>query len=163
MSCPAIYLSLIGMLFPGLLIGGPKAGSAKKGTKLNREIVMELVKSINEHDVERIIRIMARDSKFIDAHGKESKGRETLRKAFAGYFNWFPDYRVQVDEIMELGNKVAVFGYASATYKGKNPVQKNNRWRLPIVYRAVIENGQVKEWQVYVDTKIPFDIMEGNK
>jgi hypothetical protein len=30
---------------------------------------------------------------------------------------------------------------------------------VPAAWRVIVENGKVKVWQVYADSKIPFDIM----
>lgn len=63
----------------------------------------------------------------------------------------FPDYKIQIERI--LGDKalVAVFGSASGTYNGKRGPVQENRIEMPAAWKAVVENGKVKLWQVYTD------------
>jgi predicted ester cyclase len=67
------------------------------------------------------------------------------------YFRMFPDYKIQIESI--LGDKafVAVFGSASGTYNGKRGLAPENRIEMPAAWKAVVENGKVKLWQVYAD------------
>jgi hypothetical protein len=63
----------------------------------------------------------------------------------------FPDYQIQIESI--LGNKsmVAVFGSASGTFQGKRGLVPQNRIKMPAAWKAVVEKGKVKLWQVYAD------------
>jgi hypothetical protein len=101
---------------------------------------------------------MTGDHTFIDAHGNKAEGKKTMKAAWESYFNWFPDYRIEIVEIFEDGNSFAALGGASGTYEGKNP--NKNYWKLPAAWRVIVENERIKLWQVYADTKIPFDIIE---
>lgn len=74
----------------------------------------------------------------------------------------FPDYTIEVEDVLTEENLVAVFGYASATYKGLTTDQANY-WRLPAAWKAVIEKSKIKLWQVYADYSPILDIFEKNK
>ena len=123
-----------------------------------KETIRAFVDCINAHDVEGLARLMSADHIFIDAHGNEMRGKETMTAGWRGYFEWFPDYFIEVTEMVEARESCAMFGFAGASYKG-NPEAK---WRLPAAWRARVEDGQVTVWQVYADTKIPFEIIERN-
>jgi len=125
---------------------------------MSRQIALDFVDAINSHDVDRIIALMTDNHAFIDAwSGTESK--EAMRRGWPGYFAWFPDYRIEISELLVSGDTVAIFGFAGGTYRGKKTPSCENSWRLPAAWRVVVEDEKVKVWQVYADSKIPFDIM----
>ena len=70
---------------------------------MEKQIVDEFVKSINEHHIEGIYELMADDFKFTDAYGNEETGKEHMRKSWIGYFQWFPDYRIEITNILQIG------------------------------------------------------------
>lgn len=150
----------------------------------NKEIVLDFIKAVNEHNVDKICCLMCDDHKFIDSHGNEVTGRETMRNGWNGYFSMFPDYNIEITDIFEkrestwLSAKgkfsmmqndfvrydfIVAFGFASGTYNGSKTDDGKNHFHLPASWKAMLEGGKIKLWQVYCDTKIPFDIIERNK
>jgi hypothetical protein len=150
---------------------------------MNKNIVLDFIKAINEHDVEKICALMCDDHKFIDSHGNEVTGKETMRAGWQGYFGLFPDYKIEITDIFEKRETtrltpagkiglmptefvrydfIVAFGFAGGSYGGDNG-NKENHFRLPASWKAMLEGGKIKLWQVYCDTKIPYDIIERNK
>ncbi len=125
-----------------------------------KQTVLAYIDTINAHDVEKSTQLMAEEHRFIDAYAAEVQGRQTMRDGWLGYFQWFPDYRIEVTELLAEGDSVAVFGYASGTYHGQHSDDKRNYWRLPAAWRAVAPNERITLWQVFCDSKIPLDIMD---
>ena len=123
-------------------------------------IIQHFIDAINHHDTRKMALLMSDDHVFMDAHGNIYKGKDDLALRWQGYFLWFPDYKIEVSAIMNKDSEVAVFGFAEATYMGKDTDENEFYWRLPVAWHATIENQKIKQWQVYCDTKIPFDIME---
>ncbi len=128
---------------------------------MSKRLVTEFIRGINEHNVEALSELMSEDHRFIDALGAEVKGRDVMKRGWVGYFKWFPDYKIECTQILESGNTFGIFGFAIGTYSGTDT--RENHWRLPAAWRLVAENGLVKEWQVYCDTKTVFEILEKNK
>ena len=151
----------------------------------NKDIVLDFIKAINAHDTDKICSLMCDEHKFIDAHGNEVTGKETMRGGWQGYFTLFPDYKIEITDIFEKRESsqltpvgkykygliqtefvrydfIVAFGFASGTYGG-NMENKENSFRLPASWKAMLEGGKIKLWQVYCDTKIPYDIIERNK
>jgi hypothetical protein len=58
---------------------------------------------------------------------------------------------------------IAAFGFAEGTYKNKKVENQQNHWCLPASWKAIVDGNKIKLWQVYADTKIPFEIIEKNK
>jgi len=123
----------------------------------HKDTVRAFINAINNHDVEAIASLMTDDHVFVDAHGNEARGKETMRKGWIGYFDMFPDYKIKINETFINGDKLALFGFAEGTFQGQNP--EKNHWLLPASWFAIVENGKIKHWQVYCDTKIPFEII----
>ena len=122
----------------------------------SREVIEAFVKAINARDVEALAELMSDDHLFIDAHGNEVAGRETMTAGWRGYFEWFPDYQIEVVRTFSDGEEFGMFGFASGSFKGN----ADQSWRLPAAWRAVVKNQRVAVWQVYADTKIPFELIE---
>lgn len=126
----------------------------------NDETVLAFVESINAHDVNRLAELMSGDHIFIDAHGNEVVGKEKMSAGWRGYFEWFPDYFIEAGEIFEgdlseAGQTFAMFGFAGGSFKGKSDAS----WRLPTAWKAIVKEDRVTLWQVFADTKIPFEII----
>ena len=125
---------------------------------MNKLIVNKFVDAINEHNVEKICSLMTDDHRFIDSHGNEVVGKEKMKAGWIGYFQLFPDYKIELTEIFLDKDTVAAFGFAGGTFQGSIRA-KENYWRLPASWKAVIKDGNIALWQVYADSKIPFDII----
>jgi hypothetical protein len=78
-----------------------------------------------------------------------------MTAGWRGYFEWVPVYAIEVNEIFEQGDTFAMFGFAGGSFKGKAEAS----WRLPAAWKAIVKDGRVALWQVFADTKIPFDSM----
>ena len=129
---------------------------------MNKSIVINFVNAINEHNVDRICSFMTDDHTFIDSHGNEAIGKEKMKAGWIGYFQLFPDYKIELTELFLEKDTVAAFGFAGGKFQGLNSA-KENYWRLPASWKAVIKDGKISLWQVYADSKIPFDIMNKSK
>lgn len=124
----------------------------------NKETVLTFTDRINAHDVEGLAELMSEDHRFIDAHGNEVVGKEKMVGGWRGYFEWFPDYYLEVTEVFENGDTFAMFGFAGGSFKGK----ESESFRLPAAWKAIVKDGRLALWQVFADTKIPFEIIERN-
>ena len=122
----------------------------------DKEIVLAFVDRINRRDVDSLGELMADDHCFIDAHGNEVGGRDKMVAGWRGYFGMFPDYSIEVNEIFANGNSFAMFGFAGGSFQGKGEAN----WRLPAAWKAIVREGRIAVWQVFADTRIPFEIIE---
>ena len=125
--------------------------------------MLAFLKCINEHNVNGLAELMSDDHTFIDAHGNQVVGKEKMIAGWRGDFEWFPDYFVEVIDVFEgdlseAGQAFAMFGFAGGSFQGKADAS----WRLPAAWKAVVKDGRITFWQVFADTKIPFDIIERN-
>ena len=124
----------------------------------NKETILAFIDRINAHDVEGLAELMSDDHTFIDAHGNQVRGKEKMIAGWRGYFAWFPDYRIEVTDIFEKDDGLALFGFASGSFKNN----QTESWRLPAAWKAIVKDGRVTLWQVFADTKTPFEIIERN-
>ena len=63
--------------------------------------------------------LMTEDHRFMDATGGVFTGRRTMRQGWESFFGMFPDYRIEVDALVAEGETVALFGWASGTFSGR--------------------------------------------
>ena len=117
-------------------------------------VIRAFVEAINAHDVERILALCSPDHDFVDAHGNIVVP-ERLRAAWTGYFGFMPRYGIEIEEMLVEGDTAALFGFAW----GGLAADGSRDWRRPAAWRVRVENGRIRLWQVYVDTKIVFDLL----
>ncbi len=123
------------------------------------ETINNFVAAINAHDMEALVSLMSEDHVFIDAFGESWESRPTMRRAWKGYLEWFPDYNIFVAETFVSGNVVVMLGTASGTYAVDGDLPPENHWELPAAWKGVVRDGQVSHWQVYADNQPVRDIM----
>jgi len=115
------------------------------------EVVEAFISAINRHAPSEISELMTDDHIFVDSGGKSQSGRENMTAGWREYFRMFPDYKIKLESILSDKTQVAAFGSASGTYNGKRGLVPENRIEMPAAWKAVVEHGKVKLWQVYAD------------
>ena len=118
------------------------------------DIILQFVEAINEHNVEKIIELMSEDYEFIDTWNRKETKKE-MSIGWKDYFEWFPDYHIEILEYFKSNASIGLLGFASGSYKGN----KNSYWKIPAFLKITVEKEKVKLWQVVADSKIPFDSM----
>lgn len=117
------------------------------------EVVLKFEQAINTHNVDAICSLMSPDGEFVDSLGNRIQGTEKLRSAWQGYFKMVPDYSISHSEIFADGATVAVFGSAQGTFSKDGQLEKQNDWKTPAAWRAVVKDGRISIWQVYADNE----------
>ena len=123
------------------------------------QAAVEFIKQINEQNIDGIYNMMTFDFLFLDAHGNNIFGRDKMIAGWAAYFKTYPDYKIEITNVFESHPYYALFGYASGTYKGMKDKENSYHWRLPTAWKALLEGNKIKEWHVYVDTKVISDLV----
>ena len=118
-----------------------------------KETVHQFVDAINRQDIGRILDLMNEDHKFVNSIGEVFKGWEEMHMGWAEYFSMIPDYKVEISELFSSGNTIVVLGKASGTYSPDGMPSPEYFWEIAAAWRAVVEKGQVREWQVFADTE----------
>ena len=117
------------------------------------EVVLQFEHFINSRNPNAICSLMTSEGEFIDSLGNRIQGTEKLRAAWAGYFKMVPDYSISHSEILADGNTVAVFGSAQGTFSNGGQLRKEDVWKTPAAWRAVVKDGKIAVWQVYADNE----------
>jgi ketosteroid isomerase-like protein len=126
------------------------------------EIVIRFITAINSHNINLISEMMSDDHKFTDSLGSVHQGKELMKRGWTDYLKMFPDYKIDIDEIYNDGDKIMFTGKASGTYLADKTV-KENRWEINAAWRALVADNKIKEWQVFGDNKPVYEIIEKNK
>ena len=127
--------------------------------KTPADIALEFVDHINSHDTASLANVMTEDFLFVDGLGQEVRGWRNMDLGWKGYFELFPDYSIRVDDLFSQGPVVGLFGYAEGTFAISGELPKENRWKIPAAWKAVIRDGLVAEWRVYADNEPVWKIM----
>ena len=117
------------------------------------EVVLKFEQIINSRNAQAICDWMTADGEFIDSLGNRIKGKEKLLSAWSGYYKMVPDYSISHSEIFADGNTVAVFGSAQGTFSKDGQIKKEDFWKMPASWRAVVKAGKIAVWQVFADNE----------
>jgi len=130
---------------------------------METKIILDFIDAINNANLDKMYDLMTIDHVFIDSQDNKTIGKDKMRQAWIGYFALFPDYKIEINEILEKDNLTGLFGYASGTYRNIINEDNRNYWRIPAAWRAIVKDNQIKLWQVYADNLIVMDIINKNK
>ena len=130
---------------------------------MNTNIVLDFIAAINNADIDKICGLMTDDHLFIDSRDNRETGRENMKKAWIGYFALFPDYRIEINEILEKDPLICLVGYASGTYRNLKNAINSNHWRIPAAWATIVEKDKIKVWQVFADNSIVLNIINKNE
>jgi ketosteroid isomerase-like protein len=126
-------------------------------------VVKDFITAINGANIEKIGSLMTDDHIFVDSQDNKSIGKDKMKQAWVGYFELFPDYKIEITETFEKDSLICIIGYASATYKNLKNSSNTNHWRIPAAWKAIIQDNKIKHWQVYADNIVVMDIINRNK
>jgi ketosteroid isomerase-like protein len=116
-----------------------------------KETVLKFIEAINNQDLELMAGLMTEKHVFIDASGSKYEGREGMLEGWKEYFKMFPDYNIEITDIIESDLIVGAFGYASGTYRGETDDFDSNYWEAPAAWKVIVEEEKIKYWQVFCD------------
>lgn len=123
---------------------------------MNIKIALAFIDSINKADSDRMYNLLAYNHQFIDSQGNKINNRDHVKEAWIEYFEFFPDYKIEICETLEKDSLICIFGFASGTYKNNS----SNYWRIPAAWKVITEGSRISHWQVYADNSIVLDIMK---
>ena len=127
------------------------------------EIVLKFIERINRQDVEGLADLMSEDHVFLDSVGGRGEGRENMRRGWAEYFRMMSDFRIEVEMTIAEEDRVAVVGTASGTYVIDGKVSRENYWKCPAAWLAVVKDELLAEWRVFADLKPLYQIIDRSR
>lgn len=127
-----------------------------------RAVVEKFVAAINGHDPESLGQLMTRDHVLVDSEGAELQGRDAVKAAWQQYYEFFPDYTIDVEDVLSGDDSVALFGVARGTYAREGETRPEDSWEIPAAWRAVVRDGKIAEWSVFADNDPVRRIVEGD-
>lgn len=122
---------------------------------MSKDIVLKFVDAVNKQNLHLIIEMMSDDFCFIDTYGNK-ENKEQMKTGWQGYFDWFPDYLIEIDDYIENDKFSVIIGKASASYKGN----KEKYWEFPACWKVAVKDNQIQVWQVFCDSKKQLDSMK---
>ena len=122
---------------------------------MKKDVVLKFVEAINHQDLSCIIEMMSEDFYFIDTYGDKAN-KEQMKTGWQGYFDWFPDYLIEIQDYIESDKFSIIIGTASASYQG----DRNKHWEFPACWKVIVSGSQVQLWQVFCDSKKQLDSMK---
>lgn len=120
----------------------------------------DFVPAINARDAERLHSLMTPDHTLVDPIGNRVNGADACKNAWSGYFQLFPDYALELVDAVETPAAVFATGWATGAFRGTTGL--GDRFRIPAAWKATMSVDKVSVWQVFADTKVPFEIIERN-
>jgi len=102
--------------------------------------VLKFEQLINTQKPDAVCSLLTDDSVFIDSLGNKIQGLDRLCSAWQGYFKMVPDYTISHAKIFASGETVAMFGMAQGTFAKDGVIRKENFWKTPAAWKAVVRN-----------------------
>jgi uncharacterized protein (TIGR02246 family) len=113
------------------------------------KIARAYVDRINAGDLEGLLELMPEDYAFVDVDGTVEEGRELMRKGWAGYFSEYPEYKIHLSRVVELGDVVALIGQTTGSH-----IPPEVEAEETVIWTAWVRDGLVKEWRIlYADNE----------
>jgi len=66
-----------------------------------KDTVLAFIDCINAHYAAGLGALMSDDHAFIDAHGNQVSGRKKMIVGWRAYFDWFPDYFIEITDVFK--------------------------------------------------------------
>jgi predicted ester cyclase len=130
-----------------------KFKSAIKIQEQNKEIVRQIVKAIDDGNIDKLRDLLSDDFSLYPPRAVQSWKKEDLFKARNAHFEAFPDWIHKIEDLVAEGDKVVVkltqYGTHKAKYKGIEPT--GAYVTVPAISIMRIVNGKVKDWWVLED------------
>jgi len=127
---------------------------------MNAQVVLEFIRAINAADVEKMCSLMTEHHVFTDSQNNKVIGRDAMKQAWIEYYKLFPDYHIEVNDVLEKHDIIVVTGYAGATYKNLRHEDKDNSWIVPACFKAIVADGKIELWQVFADMTKAYEIVK---
>lgn len=99
--------------------------------------------SINARDVAGLAALMTDDHRFVNTAGGAVEGRSACLDAWRTFFDAFPDYRNEFDEVASQGHRVVARGRSHCSTPELDG---------PALWHAHVAQGLIREWRVHDDT-----------
>ena len=116
-------------------------------------VVLKFEQAINSHNADAVCALLTPDSTFVDSVGNKIEGTDKLRPAWEGYFKMVPDYSISHSDIFANGEIVAVFGAAQGTFSKDGTLRREDFWKMPAAWRAIVKDGKIARWEVFADNE----------
>ena len=117
-----------------------------------KSVILKFVNALNSQDLPLITDMMAEDFCFIDTYGEQT-GKAQMKTGWKAYFDWFPDYHIEVIDYIGSEEFSVIIGTASGSYSGK----RDKSWTFPAAWKVITSGEQIELWQVFCDSKKQLD------
>ena len=130
---------------------------------MKSKVLLDFIDAINHANLDKMVDLMADEHTFIDSRDNRYTGKENMKQAWIGYFNLFPDYKIEITGMLQKKSLFYLVGYAGGTYMNMINENNTNYWRIPTAWTAIIKKNKVQYWQVYADNGVVVEIVNRNK
>lgn len=122
---------------------------------MKQDTIMNFVEAMNNKNLTYMIDMMSENFYFIDTYGDKTN-KEQMKTGWQGYFDWFPDYLIEVSDYIEGDEFSMIIGKASTSYRGN----KEKYWEFPACWKVIVIGNKIQTWQVFCDSKKQLDSMK---
>lgn len=132
-------------------------------TPIEKHYATHFIEMLNQHQADSLSVMLHQDAEFIDTQNRHLTGNQRIAQGWKKYWEIFPDYHLEVENIWIESDSIAIFAMAKATYKNKKSESNENQWEIPMALQLHLINGKIKYWKMYGDTKIIYEIIRSNE
>lgn len=125
---------------------------------MSNTIITDFIAAVNRKYLRRLSLLTDIDCCLIDSYGNQSKGKSSILQKWVMYLDWFPDYHITIDVILNNKSTFAVFGFSDGTFQVSFEVTASTLVRLPVAIRAEVKEHKIVLLQFYSDTQLPIAV-----
>ncbi len=125
----------------------------KNRTEDSINTVKEYINRINSHDIKGLLDLTDDNASFIDSMGINTTGKYEIQNAWDVLLTFFPDYAVEIKDMISRNGTVALFGKAKGTLATDGKILEENKFEIPASWTALVKEGKITKWRVYADNE----------
>ncbi len=107
------------------------------------KLVYAFNEGINARDIHVLESLMSDGHAFIDTAENRYDGKEIALKAWAAFFELFPDFQNHFEQLIDTEDKTVVIGRTTCTEKALEG---------PALWTVVYDGDRIAEWRHFRDT-----------
>jgi ketosteroid isomerase-like protein len=108
-----------------------------------KTVALQFNEYINNRDIFGLENLMTANHSFIDSGNNMVLGKDKVLEAWKRFFELFPDYRNEFENVRIQNDFVIITGHSSCSDK---------RLDGRAIWKIKIEENKIAEWRVYDDT-----------
>lgn len=108
------------------------------------------VESINRHDIEILINLLAHEHELVDITGDTESDKDSIENAWKTYLASYPDYHIYIRRIFQNDNTIYLVGHTTGSHLNLPDAEEFHS--EAVIWISQVNDGKVTRWQLKNDS-----------